>query len=143
MAKRSSNSWRWIPNCGLAFGAIRGDIEGDFQPTPCTDDSGRDSKEGPNYVYFDERWGIFDLGEDGIPDAVEACGPTLIEGDEAGIGFIGGSNPAFAIGKVTGDPTFPGVTEGSRMYWRGTVTDDPDTGAPLSFEARLRIWPRH
>ncbi len=98
---------------------------------------------GSDHRYFEERWGIFDLGEDGIPDAAEACGPTLIEGDEAGIGFIGGSHPAFAIGTVTGDPTFPGVTEGSRMFWRGTMTADLDTGVPLSFEARLRIWLLH
>jgi len=145
--------------------ALRGHIEGNFQPTPCPDDSGRvvawlgtvdvrgdnidygwveffgESQEGPNYLYFEERWGIFDLGPDGIPDTAEACGPTLIEGDEAGVGFFDPPK-AFAFGTVTGDPTFPGVTEGSRMFWAGTVTPDPDTGVPISFEAGIRIWSR-
>ncbi|MFW2335749.1 hypothetical protein [Ilumatobacter sp.] len=46
----------------------------------------------------------------------EACGTPLIEGDEAGIGCFGGNHPVFAFGTVTGDPTFPGVAEGSSMF---------------------------
>ncbi len=29
------------PADATGFGAVRGDIDGDFQPTPCPDDSGR------------------------------------------------------------------------------------------------------
>lgn len=144
---------------------LRGHIEGNFAPAPCPDDSGRvvawlgtvdvrgddtdygwveffgESRETPNYVYFEERWGIFDLGPDHMPSVAEACGPTLIEGDETGLGFFDPPK-AFAFGTVTGDPTFPGITAGSHMFWAGTVTADPETGVPISFEARLRIWPR-
>lgn len=129
---------RHRPGRGLA-GTV--DVKGDDNDDGWVEFFG-ESTETPRYLYFEERWGIFDLGPDGIPTVAEACGTTLIEGDEAGIGFFGGNNPVFAFGTVTADPAFPGVSEGSSMFWAGTVTADPATGVPISFEAGIRIWPR-
>ncbi len=92
------------------------------------------------FVYFEEYWTIFALaGGEAVTPAV-ACDADRVVID----GFNDGWGPPGATGKADGtvswaDPEgpFAGVAPGSRMMWRGKVTDEAFT----EFKATLHIFP--
>jgi hypothetical protein len=92
------------------------------------------------FVYFEEYWTVFTLepGED--PTVELACDPTLVVlgGFNDGRGTPGGA--ARADGTVTSAAgLFADVAEGSRMIWRGKVTNF--RGDADEFKATLHIFP--
>ena len=92
------------------------------------------------FVYFEEYWTIFTLAEGEDVTPAIACDPArvVLAGDNEGWG------PAAPVGKADGTVTkvadpgpFDEVAVGSRMFWRGVVTDD----ALTQFKATLHIHP--
>ena len=93
------------------------------------------------FMYFDEYWTIFDLdGEE--PTVALACDPALVvlDGINTGRGTPGGAARADGtVGSAAPDGPFADVAVGSRMIWRGKVTNfnaDAD-----EFKATLHIFP--
>jgi len=92
------------------------------------------------FIYFEEYWTIFTLGEDEDVTAALAC-----DADRVVLGgFNDGWGPPGMTGKAEGtvtgaDPAgpFAEVADGSRMFWRGKVLDEEWT----EFKATLHIFP--
>ena len=95
------------------------------------------SKETDRFLFFREPWMIFELDGE-APSVNAACESPLISGDEVGVG-VKARGTAYATGKVTSGPTaqFPGINQGSRMLWSGTVDFER---VPI-FHAKVVIWP--
>jgi hypothetical protein len=94
------------------------------------------------FVYFWEYWTIFTLepGED--PTVALACDPArvVLDGFNDGRGTPGGAARADGAVASAADPgPFADVAEGSRMIWRGKVTNFKEAGD--EFKATLHIFP--
>ena len=105
----------------------------DFPTAPLIEDG--------KFISFEEYWTIFRLDEDEVVDPGLACDAdrVVLAGVNDGWGAPGGA--AKADGTVTlaeSDGPFDDVAIGSRMFWRGRVTEF--SGAfPFEFEATLHI----
>ena len=91
------------------------------------------------FMYFFEYWTIFTL-DGAAPTVASACDPALVvlDGYNDGRGTPGGA--ARADGTVTsGFDEFADVAPGSRMIWRGKVTNFK--GDANEFKATLHIFP--
>ena len=94
--------------------------------------------EEGKFVYFEEYWTIFTLGESEVVTPAVAC-----DGDRVILdGLNDGWGPPGFTGKADGWVTwaepegpFADVAPGSKMFWRGKVT------GPVSFKATLHIFP--
>jgi hypothetical protein len=96
--------------------------------------------EEGKFIYFQEYWTIFALGEGEAVTPEVACdaGRVVLEGVNDGWGPPGMTGKA--DGTVTGadpDGPFAEVDPGSRMMWRGKIT------SPGEFKATLHIFPLH
>jgi hypothetical protein len=103
----------------------------DFPTAPLVDDG--------KFVAFEEYWTIFTL-EDEAVTAELACDADLVllAGVNDGWGSPGLTGRADgAVTYVADDGEFDEVAPGSRMFWRGKVTDDAGT----RFRATLHILP--
>ncbi len=92
------------------------------------------------FIYFDEYWTIFTVGEGEAVTPAVACDADRVVMDGTNDGWITPGATAKADGTVRwADPEgpFAGVTPGSRMIWRGKVTDEAFT----EFKATLHILP--
>ena len=92
------------------------------------------------FIYFEEYWTIFTLGDGEAVTPAVACDAdrVVIDGTNDGWGPPGATGKA--DGTVTSadpDGPFGGVAPGSRMIWRGKVTDEAFT----QFKATLHIFP--
>ena len=102
-----------------------------------------DFVEKGNLVYFAEYWTIFTLAEGENPTVDLACNGDLVvlAGTNTGSGTPGGTYKA--DGEVTdiapGGP-FADVAYGSRMMWRGKVTNFKQAGGD-EFKATFHIFP--
>ena len=95
------------------------------------------------FIYVQEYWTIFTLAEGEAADPSTACDASRIV--LAGVNDARGA-PGFT-GKADGVVTtvlepgpFDDVAMGSRMFWRGKVTEVVD-GVATSFKATLHIQP--
>ena len=91
------------------------------------------------FIYFEERWTIFTLGEGEAVTAAIACDEDLVVIE----GLNDGWGPPGRTGKADGivtwadpDGPFDEVATGSTMFWRGKVTDKAFT----EFKATLHIF---
>jgi len=94
------------------------------------------------FMYFEEYWTIFTLADGQAPTVAMACNPDLVvlDGFNDGRGTPGGA--ARADGTVfSAAPLgpFADVDPGSRMIWRGKVTNF--SGDADEFKATLHIFP--
>jgi len=101
-----------------------------------------DDRFDKKFMYFEEYWRIFTLepGED--PTVALACdnGLVVLDGINDGRGTAGGS--AQADGTVeSGYGPFADVDPGSRMIWRGKITNFKEDTLDLKFKATLHIFP--
>ena len=92
------------------------------------------------FMYFEEYWTIFTLESGQAPTVALACNPGLVvlDGFNDGRGTPGGAASAEGTVASAADPgPFADVAEGSRMFWRGKVTNLK--GAGDQFKATLHI----
>jgi hypothetical protein len=99
--------------------------------------------EEGNFLFFEEYWTIFSLdGGEALTLPEMACDGSrvILSGFNTGRGTLGGA--AYANGAVSwADPIgpFADVDPGSRMFWRGKITNFKDAGD--EFKATLHILP--
>ncbi|MEA2000758.1 MAG: hypothetical protein U9N84_02560, partial [Actinomycetota bacterium] len=104
----------------------------DFPTGPLVEDGG--------FIYFEEYWTIFALGDGEVVTAAIACDTdrVLIDGFNDGWGTPGNTGRADgAVAWTDPDGRFAEVAPGSTMFWRGKVT------SPVQFKATLHIRPLH
>jgi hypothetical protein len=92
------------------------------------------------FIYFEEYWTIFTLGESEAVTPENACDATrvVLAGVNDGWGPPGFAGKADGtVTEVLEDGPFDDVAIGSRMFWRGKVTDEAQT----QFKATLHIQP--
>ena len=102
----------------------------DFPTGPLVEEGG--------FIYFEEYWTIFTLGEDEAVTAAVACDADRVVMDGFNEGWGTPGNTGRADGTVASadqDGPFAEVASGSRMIWRGKVT------SPGEFKATLHIFP--
>jgi hypothetical protein len=90
-----------------------------------------------NLVYVEEYWTIFTVEDDEIPNVDLACNADLVVLDGFNEAWATRGGAARADGTVfsAADPgDFADVAEGSRMIWRGKITD-------FTFKATFHIFP--
>jgi hypothetical protein len=93
------------------------------------------------FMYFEEHWTIFELDGNDATVAL-ACNPALVvlDGFNDGRGTPGGTYRADGtVANAAPDGPFADVAEGSRMIWRGEVTNLKAGGD--KFKASLHIFP--
>ncbi len=94
------------------------------------------------FMYFEEYWTIFTLQPGEAPTVASACNPALIvlDGYNDGRGTPGGAARADGtVSSAAHHGPFADVAAGSRMIWRGKVTNFKE-GAD-EFKATLHIFP--
>jgi hypothetical protein len=95
------------------------------------------------FVYFEEYWTIFTLQPGQDPTVALACDPKLVvlDGFNVGRGAPGAGTYRAdgTVGPVAHPGPFADVAAGSRMIWRGKVTNFK-AGAD-EFKATLHIFP--
>ena len=102
----------------------------DFPTGPLVEEGG--------FIYFEEYWTIFTLGEDEAVTAAVACDADRVVMDGFNVGWGTPGDTGRADGTVeSADPDgpFAEVATGSTMFWRGKVT------SPDEFKATLHIRP--
>ena len=98
--------------------------------------------EEGKFIFFEEYWTIFTLEPGQAPSVALACDPSLVvlDGFNTGRGAPGGTASAEGtVAPADRDGPFADVAEGSRMFWRGKVTNFKDAGD--QFKATLHIHP--
>ena len=96
-----------------------------------------DLVEKGRWIYFEEYWTIFAVSPgDSLNDLACDASKVVLDGTNVGLGTPW--NTGFAWGTVGASPEsgpFEDVDAGSRMFWRGEVSDDQ-----MEFTAKLRIY---
>jgi hypothetical protein len=95
------------------------------------------------FIYVQEYWTIFTLGEGEAANPSTACDASrvVLAGVNDGRGAPGFTGRADGVVETVLEPgPFDDVEVGSRMFWRGKVTEVVD-GVATSFKATLHIQP--
>ena len=100
------------------------------------------SVEDGKFVYFEEYWTIFALnGESVTPEIACDASRVVLAGLNDGWGTPGATAKANGtVEYADPDGPFDDVAVGSRMFWRGMVTEFVGP-VPLEFKATLHIQP--
>jgi hypothetical protein len=95
------------------------------------------------FMYFEEYWTIFTLQPNQAPTVALACDPDLVVLDGFNDGWgtpaAGTYRADGTVGPVAHPGPFADVAAGSRMIWRGKVTNLKAGGD--EFKATLHIFP--
>jgi hypothetical protein len=97
-----------------------------------------------NFLNFTEYWTIFTLQDGEIPTVALACDPALVvlDGTNDGRATRGGAARADGTVASAADPgPFVDVAAGSRMIWRGKITDFKEGPDADEFKATFHILP--